>query len=65
MAARIDADVTVAERLRLQLGELTPAERKVARALMADYPVGGLEPIARLSAASGVSAAADGYIRYA
>lgn len=56
MAARMAADVTVAERLRLRLGELTPAERKVARALMADYPVGGLEPIARLSAAAGVSA---------
>ena len=55
-AARTDPDVTVADRLRLQLGELTPAERKVARTLMADYPVGGLEPIARLSAASGVSA---------
>ena len=61
MAARTAAmaemapDVTVAERLRLRLGELTPAERKVARALLADYPVGGLEPIARLSAAAGVS----------
>jgi DNA-binding MurR/RpiR family transcriptional regulator len=54
--ARIEADVTVAERLRLQLRELTPAERKVARALMADYPVGGIEPIARLAAAAGVSA---------
>ena len=56
MAARTEAAVTVAERLRLRLGELTPAERKVARALMADYPVAGLDPIARLSAASGVSA---------
>ena len=56
MAARPEAAVTVAERLRLQLGELTPAERKVARTLMADYPVAGLDPIARLSAASGVSA---------
>ena len=56
MAARTEAAVTVAERLRLRLGELTPAERKVARTLMADYPVAGLDPIARLSAASGVSA---------
>jgi DNA-binding MurR/RpiR family transcriptional regulator len=56
MAARPEAAATVAERLRLQLGELTPAERKVARTLMADYPVAGLDPIARLSAASGVSA---------
>jgi DNA-binding MurR/RpiR family transcriptional regulator len=56
MPAGTEAAVTVAERLRLQLGELTPAERKVARVLMADYPVAGLDPIARLSAASGVSA---------
>jgi DNA-binding MurR/RpiR family transcriptional regulator len=47
---------TVAERLQLRLGQLTPAERKVARALMADYPVAGLVPIARLSAISEVSA---------
>ncbi len=49
------AEVTVAERLRLRLGELTHAERKVARALMADYPVGGLDPVAKLAAAAGVS----------
>ena len=48
--------MTVAERLRLRLPELTTAERKVARVLMADYPVGGLEPVARLAAAAGVSA---------
>jgi DNA-binding MurR/RpiR family transcriptional regulator len=48
--------VTVAERLQLHLADLTPAERKVARALMADYPVQGLEPIAKLAAAAGVSA---------
>ncbi|MGI9006319.1 MAG: MurR/RpiR family transcriptional regulator [Streptosporangiaceae bacterium] len=48
-------DVTVAERLQLQLTELTPAERKVARALLAEYPVRGLQPIAKLAAAAGVS----------
>jgi DNA-binding MurR/RpiR family transcriptional regulator len=51
-----DTDVTVAERLQLRLAELTPAERKVARALMADYPVRGLQPVAKLAAAAGVSA---------
>jgi DNA-binding MurR/RpiR family transcriptional regulator len=51
----VEPEVTVAERLRLRLGELTHAERKVARALMADYPVGGLDPVARLAAAAGVS----------
>jgi DNA-binding MurR/RpiR family transcriptional regulator len=50
------ADVTVAERLQLRLAELTPAERKVARALLAEYPVRGLQPIAKLAAAAGVSA---------
>jgi DNA-binding MurR/RpiR family transcriptional regulator len=48
-------EVTVAERLRVRLGELTHAERKVARALMSDYPVAGLEPVAKLAAAAGVS----------
>ena len=51
----MEAEVTVAERLRLRMGELTHAERKVARALMADYPVGGLDPVAKLAAAAGVS----------
>lgn len=51
-----DADVTVAERLHLKLAELTPAERKVARALMAEYPVRGLQPVAKLAATAGVSA---------
>jgi DNA-binding MurR/RpiR family transcriptional regulator len=49
-------DLTVAERLGLRLGELSPAERKVARSLMAEYPVGGLVPVAKLAAAAGVSA---------
>src|SRR5262249_23101257 len=55
-SAASDADVTVAERLQLKLAELTPAERKVARALMAEYPVRGLQPVAKLAAAAGVSA---------
>jgi DNA-binding MurR/RpiR family transcriptional regulator len=49
------ASVSVAERLRLRIADLTPAERKVAHALMAGYPVAGLEPVARLAAAAGVS----------
>lgn len=51
----METDVSVAERLRSRLGELTHAERKVARALMADYPVAGLEPVAKVAAAAGVS----------
>jgi DNA-binding MurR/RpiR family transcriptional regulator len=46
--------VTVAE--RLAVAGLTPAERKVARVLLADYPVCGLEPVAKLAAEAGVSA---------
>ena len=48
--------MTVAERLHLKLAELTPAERKVARALLAEYPVRGLQPVAKLAATAGVSA---------
>jgi len=47
--------LTVAERLQVRLGQLTPAERKVARVLMAEYPVRGLQPVAKLAAAAGVS----------
>jgi DNA-binding MurR/RpiR family transcriptional regulator len=50
------AAVTVAERVQMRLAELTPAERKVARVLMADYPMRGLEPVAKLAADAGVSA---------
>jgi DNA-binding MurR/RpiR family transcriptional regulator len=49
-------DLTVAERLRSLVSQLPPAERRVARTILADYPVAGLEPVARVAAASGVSA---------
>lgn len=45
----------MAERLRALRSALTPAERKVARVLLADYPLAALEPVARLAAAAGVS----------
>ena len=51
-----DSDVTVAERLHFKLAELTPAERKVAQSLLAEYPVRGLQPVAKLAAMAGVSA---------
>jgi DNA-binding MurR/RpiR family transcriptional regulator len=47
--------VTVAERLQQRMADLTPAERKVARVLLAGYPVSGLEPVAKLAARAGVS----------
>jgi DNA-binding MurR/RpiR family transcriptional regulator len=48
-------EATVAERLQLR-HDLTPAERKVARVLLTEYPVRGLAPIAKLAADAGVSA---------
>ncbi|WP_031077289.1 MurR/RpiR family transcriptional regulator [Streptomyces sp. NRRL WC-3742] len=46
----------VGEVLRLRLGELSPAERKVARVLLAAYPAAGFETVARLAERAGVSA---------
>lgn len=47
---------TVAEQLRRRLGELSPAETKVARILLANYPAAGFETLAALAARSKVSA---------
>lgn len=46
---------TVAERVRTQLDSLTPSERRAARALLAAYPVLGLDTVASFAAASSVS----------
>lgn len=46
----------VAARVRTSLSELSPAERKVGRALLAAYPSAGLESVARLAERAGVSA---------
>lgn len=46
----------VAERIRRLSANLTPGERKIARALMADYPSAGLQPSAELARLAGVSA---------
>jgi len=48
--------VTVAERLIQRQAELTPAERKIARLLTAQYPLSGLDTVARLASRAGVSA---------
>src|ERR1700739_2181486 len=50
MAAR-----AVSEVLRQNLAGFTPAERKVARELLADYPRAGLETVARLAHRADVS----------
>lgn len=46
---------TVAERIRQLLPTLPAAERRVARVVLANYPVAGLETIARLARRSGTS----------
>lgn len=46
---------SVAEMLRTEMDRLTPTERKIARTLLANYPVAGLETIAQLAARVDVS----------
>lgn len=46
----------IAEGIRDHLGDLSPAERKVGRALLADYPRAGLGSTAALAKVAGVSA---------
>lgn len=47
---------TVRELVRRSIGDLTPAERKVARVLLAAYPIAGLEKVAQLAERAQVSA---------
>jgi DNA-binding MurR/RpiR family transcriptional regulator len=49
------AAVSVSEKIRQRLGELSPAERRVARTLLAGPPTIGLESSARLAQNAGVS----------
>ncbi|MDQ2942668.1 MAG: MurR/RpiR family transcriptional regulator [Candidatus Dormibacteraeota bacterium] len=59
----MDTDVTnvtgqetrVGEMVRLRLNSLSPAERKLARVLMASYPIAGLESVARFAERARVS----------
>jgi DNA-binding MurR/RpiR family transcriptional regulator len=46
---------TIRQQVHHRLGELTPAERKVARVLLAAYPIAGLETVAELAERAGVS----------
>ncbi|HEU4336626.1 MAG TPA: MurR/RpiR family transcriptional regulator [Nocardioides sp.] len=41
--------MTVAERIREGLGRCSPAERRVGRILLSDYPAAGLDTVARLA----------------
>jgi DNA-binding MurR/RpiR family transcriptional regulator len=47
--------LSVAEEIRARLASLTASERRAARALLANYPMLGLETVAEFSARSGVS----------
>lgn len=46
---------TVAERIRIGAPKLTPAEHKLAHALLANYPVAGLSSITEFARSAGVS----------
>ena len=47
--------VSVADRIRAVLGEASPAERRVARALLSKYPTAGLESTVALAERAGAS----------
>lgn len=47
---------SVAERVRRDIGLLTPNEKRAAQRLLANYPVAGLDTVAAFGTASGVSA---------
>jgi DNA-binding MurR/RpiR family transcriptional regulator len=51
----LSASRDVASQVREVIATLSPSERKVARALLADYPVAGLETVAALAGSAGVS----------
>ena len=48
-------DIRVGELVRQRQGTLSPAERKLARVLLATYPIAGLESVARFAERAGVS----------
>ncbi|WP_439593759.1 MurR/RpiR family transcriptional regulator [Microbacterium sp.] len=49
------AETGVADAIRRGMGECSPAERKVARVLLAAYPSAGFETVAKLAERAGVS----------
>ncbi|UOQ61474.1 MurR/RpiR family transcriptional regulator [Leucobacter rhizosphaerae] len=56
-SAQRESEDSVATRIRERMGECTPSERKVARALLATYPGAGFETVAGLAEIAGVSGA--------
>ena len=54
-SAKTTGDLSIAESIRQGLSRLTPTERKPALALLANYPVPGLETVAQFARRAGVS----------
>lgn len=52
----MNGPLTLAAKLKMAHDSLSPAEKRVSRALIADYPVAGLEPVHRLAERANVSA---------
>jgi DNA-binding MurR/RpiR family transcriptional regulator len=50
-----EPDPRIGELVRLRQSGLSPAERKLARVLLASYPIAGLESVARFAERAGVS----------
>src|SRR5216683_4482681 len=48
-------ETRVGELVRQRLNDLSPAERKLARVLLASYPIAGLESVARFAERAQVS----------
>src|ERR1700704_1495711 len=51
-----DTGAPIGELVRQRQASLSPAERKLARVLLASYPIAGLESVARFAERAGVSA---------
>src|SRR5438270_13759146 len=51
-----DTGGRIGELVRQRQADLSPAERKLARVLLASYPIAGLERVARFAVRAGVSA---------
>src|ERR1044071_6783624 len=50
-----DTGARIGEVVRQRQADLSPAERKLARVLLASYPIAGLESVARFAERAGVS----------
>jgi DNA-binding MurR/RpiR family transcriptional regulator len=55
VTGREDRDPRVGEVVRQRLDSLSPAERRLARVLLASYPIAGLESVARFAERAAVS----------